>query len=206
MKTLSITNGFKKMSDPKLETRSYQILTAMTDNPNFTTPTPTIADMTALIGEFFDALSQCKDGDRLKVAIKNQKREALIDALHLWAGYVLFQSAGDSVKALSSGFNIGKTPAPAPPITKPENFRIQNGSNPGELIGKVKREKGVITYLYQYATDAMLAQENWQSIPCSKSSCIIDSLQQGTKYNCRVAAIGAREQIMYSDTLSRIVA
>src|SRR5664279_480213 len=54
------------MSDPTLETRSYQVLTGMTDNPNFLTPTPTIADMSTLIGEFFDALSQCKDGDRLK--------------------------------------------------------------------------------------------------------------------------------------------
>ena len=85
-------------------------------------------------------------------------------------------------------------------------FRIDNGSNPGELVGKVKREKGVITYLYQYATDAMLAQDNWQSVPCSKSSCIITDLQPGTKYNCRVAAIGPREQIMYSDTVARIVA
>jgi len=206
MKTLSITNGFKKMSDPTLETRSYQILTAMTGNANFPSPVPTLADMETTIGNFFDALSQCKDGDRLKVAIKNQKREALIDALHLWAAYVLFQSAGDSVKAASSGFRIGKTPAPAPPITKPENFRIENGSNPGELVGKVKREKGVITYLYQYATDAMLTQDNWQSVPCSKSSCIIADLQPGTKYNCRVAAIGPREQIMYSDTVARIVA
>ena len=116
MKKLSITNGLGQLSDPSLETRSYQILTAMTDNPNFLTPTPTIADMNTLIGDFFEALSQCKDGDRLKIAIKNQKREALIEGLHLWASYVLFQSAGDSVKAISSGFRIGKTPAPAPPI------------------------------------------------------------------------------------------
>ena len=206
MKKLTITNGFGQMSDPTLETRSYQILTAMTDNPNFLTPTPAIADMTTLIGEFFDALSQCKEGDCLKVAIKNQKREALINGLHLWAGYVLFQSAGDSVKAISSGFSIGKTPSPAPPISKPVDFRILNGSNPGELIGKVKREKGVITYLYQYATDEMLALGHWQSIPCSKSTCVIANLQPGTKYNCRVAAIGAKDQLMYSDILSRIVA
>jgi hypothetical protein len=91
-------------------------------------------------------------------------------------------------------------------ITKPDNFSILNGSNPGTLIGKVKREKGVVTYLFQYATDAMLAQENWQSVPCSKSTCIIADLQPGVKYNCRVAAIGRREQLMYSDVVSRIVA
>ena len=36
MKNVSITNGFTQMSDSKLETRAYQILTAMTDNVNFT--------------------------------------------------------------------------------------------------------------------------------------------------------------------------
>ncbi|MDP4282956.1 MAG: hypothetical protein Q8891_00915 [Bacteroidota bacterium] len=134
MNILKILNGFIRMSDPNLETKSNKILISMTENSCFPAPVPTVADMGVLIANFTTALSERKDGDRLKIAIKNQVREALVDALHLWSAYVLFQSAGDKVKAISSGFSIGKTPSPQPPIQKPENFRVEIGSNPGELF------------------------------------------------------------------------
>ncbi|MEO7584196.1 MAG: fibronectin type III domain-containing protein [Ferruginibacter sp.] len=178
----------------------------MSDNVFFPAPVPDVAEMNTIALNFFNALTHCKDGDRLKIAVKNQRRAALIEGLHFWVAYVLFQSAGDDVKALSSGFTIGKMPAPAPHSSKPENFRIENGSNPGELIGEVNHEKGVITYLYQYASDAMLELDNWQSVASSKSKCIITNLTPGVKYNCRVAAIGTKNQVMYGDIISRIVA
>ncbi len=206
MKRLNITNGFERMSDPELETRAYQIIAAMTANPNFPAPEPAVPAMNALAASFFNALSECKDGDRLKIAAKNQVRDTLIDALHQLAAYVLFASNGDEVIAKSSSFSIGKTPSSVPPVTKPENFRIDNGSNPGELIGKVNRDKKAILYMFQYCTDAMLAAGNWQSVPSSKTTCILPNLQPGTKYNCRVAAIGAKDQIMYGDIITRIVA
>jgi hypothetical protein len=83
----------------------------MTENNNFKNPSPSVEAVSGIITEFFDALNLCKDGDRLKVAIKNQKREALITTLHQWASYVLFKSNGDSVVAFSSGYTIGKTSA-----------------------------------------------------------------------------------------------
>ena len=206
MKRLNITNGFDRMNDPELETRAYQIIAAITANPNFPAPEPTVPAMNALAASFFNALSECKDGDRLKIAAKNQVRDTLIDALHRWAAYVLFESNGDEVKAKSSSFNIGKPSSSAPPIVKPENFRIDNGSNPGELIGRVNRDKAVILYMFQYCTDAMLAINNWQSVPSSKTTCVLPNLQAGVKYHCRVVAIGVREQMMYGDIITRIVA
>ena len=113
---------------PILETRSYQVLTGVTDNTNyFPTPKPTLAEMGEIIGNFFDALNACKDGDRLKIAIKRQKREELITALHLWSAYVLSQAAGDPIIAKSSNFSLRKVAAPRPPITNPENFSIVAG-------------------------------------------------------------------------------
>ena len=206
MKVLTITNGFAKMSDANLDLKANQIYTAMNGNASFTDPEPTMSDFSDAISAYATALNDSRDGDRLKVAIKNQKREELIDILHLLADFVLFKAAGDSVTAMSSGFTIGKQPAPAPPITKPENLRVLQGENSGELLGKVKRVKGAVAYLYQYATDAQMAQDNWQWLSCSRSSCVIANLTPGTRYNVRVAAIGAKEQLVYSDVVSRIAA
>ncbi len=205
-KTLSINNGFSQMADSLLLSRSYQILAAMTNNPNFTTPTPTVAVVSDAINEFYEALNLCKDSDRLQIAIKNQKRVAVIGLLHQWADYVLFISQGDSAVAMSSNFTLGKTPSPKPPIKKPENFRIENGTNPGELVSKINRVESGVSYLHQFATDEMLAQDTWQSVPSSKTTCILSNLTPGTKYNCRVAVLGAKDQLLYSDIVSRIAA
>ena len=206
MKLLTIANGFTRQSDAGLELRATGIHTALTGNLAFPDPSPTLDDLESAIQSFSTALINCRDGDRLKVAIKNQKREELITMLQLLGDYVLFKSAGDSVKALSSGFSIGKQPEPAPPIDKPKNLRVEQGKNSGELVNKVNRVKGAIAYLYQYATDAMMAEDNWQWILCSRSTCNLLNLQPGTKYNCRVGAIGPREQLVYSDVISRVVA
>jgi hypothetical protein len=206
MKTLSITNGFTRMGDANLELRASQIYAAMNENPNFTDPVPTMGSFNDAIEDFAAALDESRDGGSLKVAIKNQKREELIELLHQLADYVLFKSAGDSVIAMSSGFSIGKQPSPAPPITKPENLRVLPGENPGELLNKVARVKGAVAYMYQYATDAMMAQNDWRWITSSRTSCLVANLQPGTKYNFRVAAVGRKDQLVYSDVVSRIVA
>ena len=202
MPTLAITNGFRSLPDPELETRSYQVLTGVTDNPvYFPSPKPTLAEMGDLIGNFFDALNACKDGDRLKIAIKKQKREELINGLHLWAAYVLSQAAGDPVIAQSSNFKLRKVASPRPPITNPENFSIVAGDNPLELKAKLKPVDGAKGYIFQYATDAMMAAGNWQGVPATAAKAIIANLESGVVYNCRVAAVGPRNQIMYSDIL-----
>lgn len=194
------------MSDPLLETRSNQIVSSMKDNTNFSAPVPTVAQVEQMTSEFFDALSLCADGSRLNIAIKNQKREVLINALHQWSRYVLFTSNDDVSVALTSGFQIAKAPGPTPPLTKPATPSLQNGLNPGELISSVKAVAGAVSYLHQYATEAEMAQGKWNSVASSKSSCLLTALTSGTRYYCRIAAIGSKDQIVYSAIVDRIAA
>ncbi|MGH2564476.1 MAG: hypothetical protein ACRDE5_08185, partial [Ginsengibacter sp.] len=161
--SLRLKNGFNPMPDATLETKSYQILTGMTDNPNFPTPVPSLTVIGGAVEDFFTALSNCAEGDRLKIAIKNQKRAALIDVLHQLAFYVLLTANGDEAIAMSSGFSIAKNPSPAPPIEKPVAPILESGINPGEMVSRGTALAGAVTYLHQYATDAMMAQDNWQS-------------------------------------------
>ena len=204
--SLRLKNGFNQMADALLETRSFQIVTSMTGNVTFSKPVPTVEVVHQMATDFFEALSQSADGSRLNIAIKNQKRAVLITALHQWSRYVLFTANGDVAKALESGFQIAKTPGPTPPLSKPETPTLQNGINPGELISSVKPMPGAISYLHQYATEASMAQGIWQTDACSKSSCVLTGLASGTKYYCRIAVVGRKEQIVYSDVVTRIAA
>src|SRR3954466_10123278 len=108
MKNFRVTNGFPSMSDLELLGRARGIGTAITGNPNFPTPVPTLAIITASINDFQEAVDAAENGDSQLILIRDQKREALIDNLHLLGNYVLFTAAGDVVVAASSGFGISK--------------------------------------------------------------------------------------------------
>lgn len=107
---------------------------------------------------------------------------------------------------MTSGFQVAKTPSPAPPIPKPLAPVLEAGINPGDMIRKGKREAQALIYLHQYATEAELAQNHWQSQPCSKSTCVITNLVPGIRYFCRIVIVGRKEQIVYSDVVSRVAA
>lgn len=194
------------MADPELETRTSQILFGMTKNSNFAKPIPTVEVAQEAADAFSAALGMCSEGDRLKIAIKNQKRKALLDVLHQWAFYVLLTANGNEAIAISSGFKIGKAPAPAPPLAKPEAPSLSSGIDPGEIVCAGKRLAGAISYLHQYATEAMLIENNWQAIPSSKCTCLITNLNSGEKYYFRIAALGSKEQLVYSDVVNRVAA
>ena len=206
MKPLIITNGFARKSDPDLYSRSEQIHDHIKDNVNFIDPRPTLIELKAAIDTFGAALVKCKDGDRLNLAIKNQKRAALINTLHLLADYVLFQSAGDKVIALSSAFTIQKSRAPRPPLTKPSSYTVINGSNPCELKSMSDRVPVAISYNHQYIEADLLESGIWQTVPSSRAHCILRNLKSGVIYHCRVEVLGSNGQVMYSDIQTRRVA
>ena len=113
--------------------------------------------------------------------------------------YVLFQSNGDSVIAVSSGFRIAKTRTPRPPLEKPAFYTIENGVNPNELLSKGPRVPSSVSYNHQFADDEQMALALWQSVPSSKSTCVLPNLKSGVVYNCRMEVLGVKGQVVYSD-------
>ena len=187
------------MTDPQLSIRGSQIQSALTNNVNFPDPKPTLVQLQAALDAFDDALQKCKTGDRVEIAIKKQKKQQLIDLLHLLGDYVLFQSNGDKAVAISSGYRVAKSPSPRPPLQKPNFYTVENWINPGELLSKGARVPNAVSYNHQYATDENMAINSWTSVPSSKSSCVLTGLQSGVFYNCRMEVLGVKGQVVYSD-------
>ena len=204
MKPLKISNDYTRLTDAGLNVTAQQIHDSMDGNANFPTPEPTLVVFEAALAAYSAALSNAQDGGKLEVAIKNQKKEELLDLLTQLADYVVFTSKGDRVKAISSGFTITKVPAPAPPVTKPESMRVENGLNSGELQTKVANVKGARSYVHQFTNDATLAEASWKTVACSSAQALIVNLQPGVKYYFRVGVIGSKMQLVYSDVVSRM--
>ena len=89
-------------------------------------------------------------------------------------------------------------------IGLPQNLKLKSGLNKGELELSFPRVAGVKAYMYQLTESPATADSNWHSDLSTISKNVFKGLQSGKEYCCRVAAIGANRQVVYSDVVSRI--
>jgi hypothetical protein len=207
MVVLRITNGFTRLSDPKLGSRASNIHLAMTGNPNFATPIPTLAAFQTGINEFLAASSEADNGGSYDKAVKNQKRDALIELLHSLAAYVLFTAAGTDnpeLVAKSSGFSVAKTGTPSV-LGAIENLQLKDGPNAGDLLVSFNTVVGARAFVYQYTDDETLAEGSWRTEVGTSRKVVLSGLQSGKKYFVRLIAIGAKDQKIISEVVSRLV-
>lgn len=90
MAFLRPANGFDRLSDARLSQTGSFIITKITGNTNFATPNPSLATLQTALDEFDAAVDAALTRDSDTVNTKNEKREALIDLLHLLTYYVLY--------------------------------------------------------------------------------------------------------------------
>ncbi|MGE5108293.1 MAG: fibronectin type III domain-containing protein [Sphingobacteriales bacterium] len=204
MKSRALIN-FSKYTDGAFESKVHTILSCMKDNLNFTTPVPDLAAITAAAAAYSAALIKASTGNRENIADKNEKRRVLTNLLRSLCIYVTLTANGDRIVLLSSGFDISKDAEPMT-ISKPENLQVINGISSGELLVSVNAVKGAYAYLHEYTIDETLAPGSWVVTPSTSSKITFTNLLSGTKYYCRVGAIGTNGQLLYSDPLARIVA
>ena len=98
-------------SDALLVTDAQTIVIALTNNPSYPTPSPTLASITTAINDFATAIANAANGGKELTAIKNAKREALCALLRQLASYVHVACGGVLAALLSSGFPIQKAHA-----------------------------------------------------------------------------------------------
>src|SRR5256885_279979 len=108
--------NFKAFGDSTIESFALRVIAALTDNPHFPDVLTTLA---TIFAEYQAALDEAHTGNRVSIAIKNQKKQALINALIETAGYVNYIANGDRAILLTAGFDISKDVEPKV-IAKPE--------------------------------------------------------------------------------------
>lgn len=178
MKTPKISIGFQKKSDAALALLTAKVITAMSGNVNFPTPSPTLAVITAASDAFDGALIAANGGGKIQTADKKQKRIILEAQLHLLASYVEDNSQGNETILLSSGFELQKTGTSAPP-EKPTDVAISDGAHSGEVVVKFTKPEKVICYVYRKATTADGLETAPSSEPFFTASFEISGLTTG---------------------------
>ncbi|MBP9195540.1 MAG: fibronectin type III domain-containing protein [Saprospiraceae bacterium] len=180
------------------------IITSMTGNPNFTTPNPSLADLTA-----------AKTGAQTKVNNANNKRQqsenatvqannamsSLKSTITLIGAYVLNESGGDGDKMTSAGMDLKSEGAPKPTPAKVSDVSLTQGDDEGEVdIHWHPQNKVVSTYSIRY-TYGDINAPNWQNAPESptKSKYTLAGLTKGQQVWIEVAGNNAQGKGGWSD-------
>src|SRR5690606_17233102 len=93
--------GFRKESDEAVLVKGRTVLLAMTDNPNFVTPEPTLEAVTETLDDYENRLSLAKRrGSPEDTAAKNDARKVAEQMLKRLAFYVTHTADGSLPKLL----------------------------------------------------------------------------------------------------------
>jgi hypothetical protein len=176
----------------------------MTDNEHFPDPGMLIIELQEINRQFQNAMTDARSRDMEKVAYKNNVRALLIRKLKQVGEFVLIQSKGREVALVSSGFALYKQEDEVK-IKAPTNFSVKPGPQPGEIIMQVRRVKGARSYLYQWTPIPVTSESVWQSLPDTRCKKTIKGLPLGVNYAFRMAAVGSRNQLLYTNCISRYI-
>lgn len=197
--------NIRKNKDSELGNYTMCIIHKLTNNEHFPDVAPLLEPIRETGDQYQQAFYAAQNGDIVNISIKNDLREKLILQLRELGEWIQKRSNGDETPLLTTGFAIAK-PKEEVELAEPTEFCILPGKNNGEIIMKAKRVIGAKAYLFEYTPDPLTPESKWEiahSTTCKKT---ITNLPLGVKYLFRMAAIGPRNQIVYTRILTRYIA
>lgn len=126
MNIVKVSLAFAQTSDADLSAFTQNVIDSLTGNAGFPTPAVPLADLTAALAAFNDALVAAAQGGPQETAAKNAARNALVGLLRQEAYYVQSTAIGDLAKLLSSGFNNINTNRTQSQLDAPVIVGIEN--------------------------------------------------------------------------------
>lgn len=196
----SVTRPFATWSDEKLAVESKVIETAMIGNTVFfPNPEPDMPSFSATVDAFITQLGKAGSRDVNAVAAKNARRMELVLSCITLSNSVALTANGNREKLLSTRMPLKKQ-RQARVLKTPENFRIVNGINPGELLLKINGMKAC-SFIFDYTQDPPTDASIWKRTSCSTTRCTISGLEAGKRYWFRVAAVGGNGQLVLGELI-----
>ena len=160
-----------------LITYAEQILKAMTGNPSFASPSPTLAAVTQAVDDLRAAEAAALSRMKGAVQARNDKRAALVRLLQLLKAYIQSVADGNAETAATviTGAGVAVKKAPS---RKPRVFSATEGAVSGAVKIATHSAGPRTAYEWQYSTDG---GKTWIDLPGTiKASTTVGSLAAGT--------------------------
>lgn len=194
--------GLKDMTIPAKIQFANTVVGKMTANPNFTTPNPPLATVTAdatALETAYNDVQQAKLNLSDMTNVQNSEDADLDQTLTLLANYVNNTSGGDASIIMSAGMSIAAPPTPQPVPAQVIVTTVSDNSS-GKLDIKWEKIPQAKTYTIQQNSVDVNDPEKWTQVAIvTKTKHLATGLTSGTKYWFRVQAIGTAGEGPWSD-------
>jgi Fibronectin type III domain len=187
--------------------KAQQIVTALTENASFPTPSPALAAITAAINALNTAFSEARTARHTakeKTATQNQKEALLDQLLTQLAAYVESVAGTNEPMILSVGMDTRSSPVfQTGPPSPPQNLTPTAGDRDGEIDLSWEPLSTAKSYVIDQSLEAVTGTSCSHSGVSTKSSYTAAGLVSGTRYWFRVAAVSNTGQSGWSDPATK---
>jgi len=184
-----VSLAFARKIDTDLIAFTRNVITLMTGNTHYPTPSPALTVITTAVNALETAVHDALDGGKITIATRNAARAEMLSLLRQLAAYVSGNCNADLVLLLSSGFEPVKASSPVGVLPAPENLRLSLTGISGELYLRFDRVPNAVNYSVQTAQNP---DGPWEDQDLSTSTRVtISGLTPGKVYWVRAQANGS---------------
>lgn len=200
--------NLKSLSIPEKLARSQQIVAALTGNPNFTSPHPPLAQVTAAINELetaANAAQAARQEAKARTAAQNAKEEALDQLLTQLVAHVESIAGSNQELIMSAGLDVrGMSALSAAAPAAPPSLTAAAGNHDGAIELSWDTVRGARSYVVERSPDPP-AESTWtHAAVATRSRITLEGLTSGTRYWFRVAALTTNGQSPWSNPAMKI--
>ena len=191
--------GMSGMTAPEKVLKARKIAGKLTGNADYTTPKPTIVQITDSATALETAYNNSRNKDEGMLKIYRAKLKAFRLLMVLVLAYIQQESGGDELIIESAGVTTKKPPAPSQPVGKVINLRGGQGTLAGQTILKWKALDRKKSYIVDKSADSI----TWEDAksPCTKATVVVTGLVPETYTWFRVAGVNGFGQGEWSDPI-----
>lgn len=181
--------SFARKIDTDLIAFVRNVITLMTNNTQYPSPTPTLETLTNSVNAFETTVHDALDGGKIAIVTRNAARVELMALMRQLAAYVQASCNADLLALISSGFDAVRAPSPVGVLPAPQNPRLGLGAKSGELLLRFDRVNNAANYSGQTAPAPAGPWED--EAPPTSTRVTIGGLTPGETLWARVCANGS---------------
>jgi hypothetical protein len=200
--------NLSRLSPEQLLQQANDIKSAMTGNPNFPNPIPSLETVGGFITGSQAKVSEWnanQSAGQMILTGRNTMLDGLRACLSQLGSYVEAASAGDELKIQSAGMGVRGAAVSVGTPDQVTNLALTAGDAEGELDAQWDAVTGAKSYEIQISPDPVTST-SWVNRPSvTRSRVTLNSFTSGTRVWIRVRAIGSAGHGNWSEPVIKMV-
>ena len=199
--------NLRTLSIPDKVQKGRQIVTAMTNNPNFSNPHPGLSDVTAALASLeqnYASVQAAKADVKAKTTTLDDAADKVDQIMIQLAAYVESIAGTDEKIITSAGLTTKASRSTPSFLSPPQGLSATVGDHEGVIELSWKKVANARSYTIQVSPDPPTSESWTQAAIATASARTIENLASGKRFWFRVAAIGALGQSGWSEPATKI--